>query len=119
MVSRAFPSWNRSIWPEICLCHACAYPKIEDGNARAEGGAVPGSARHDSARATEEEEEEKEATAAAQVQRQQGEAAPERQCVHCRAEPVYGGDKTAQLCKSCLRLAERVVVSETAALLLN
>jgi hypothetical protein len=120
MVSRAFSSWNRSILTEIYLCHACAYHEIEDGNARAGGGAVPGSARHDPARATEqeeeeEEEEEKEATAAARSQRQQGEAAPERQCVHCRAEPVYGGDKTAQLCKSCLRLAERVVVSETAA----
>eukprot|EP01047_Picozoa_sp_COSAG01_P076813 COSAG01_NODE_13619_length_1557_cov_17.990398_3_plen_112_part_00 len=34
-VSRAFPSWNRSILTEIYLCHACASQEIEDGNARA------------------------------------------------------------------------------------
>jgi hypothetical protein len=32
-VSRAFPSWNRSILTEIYLCHACSYHEIEDGNA--------------------------------------------------------------------------------------
>eukprot|EP01049_Picozoa_sp_SAG25_P003024 SAG25_NODE_165_length_13094_cov_31.386149_12_plen_337_part_00 len=34
-VSRAFPSWKRSILTEIYLCHACSYQEIEDGNARA------------------------------------------------------------------------------------
>eukprot|EP01047_Picozoa_sp_COSAG01_P064409 COSAG01_NODE_8519_length_2755_cov_8.227410_5_plen_73_part_00 len=33
-VSRAFPSWNRSILTEIYLCHPCSC-EIEDGNARA------------------------------------------------------------------------------------
>jgi hypothetical protein len=33
-VSRAFPSWKRSILTEIYLCHACSYQGIEDGNAR-------------------------------------------------------------------------------------
>jgi hypothetical protein len=32
IVSRALPSWNRSILAEICLCHACAYQATEDGN---------------------------------------------------------------------------------------
>eukprot|EP01047_Picozoa_sp_COSAG01_P024456 COSAG01_NODE_1511_length_10068_cov_7.643731_14_plen_251_part_00 len=32
MVSRPFPSWNRSILTEIYLCHTCSYHKIEDGN---------------------------------------------------------------------------------------
>ena len=31
-VSRAFPSWNRSILTEIYLCHTCSYHEIEDGN---------------------------------------------------------------------------------------
>jgi hypothetical protein len=35
IVSRAFPSWKRSILTEIDLCHACAYHEIEDGNGRA------------------------------------------------------------------------------------
>jgi hypothetical protein len=30
-VSRAFPSWNRSILTEIYLCHACSSHEIEDG----------------------------------------------------------------------------------------
>jgi hypothetical protein len=34
-VSRAFPSWNRSILTEIYLCHACSYHEIEGGNTRA------------------------------------------------------------------------------------
>jgi hypothetical protein len=29
-VSRAFPSWKRSILAEIYLCHACSYHEIED-----------------------------------------------------------------------------------------
>jgi hypothetical protein len=33
-VSRAFPSWDRSILTEIYLCHACSYHEVEDGNAR-------------------------------------------------------------------------------------
>jgi hypothetical protein len=33
-VSRAFPSWNRSISTEIYLCHACSGHEIEDGSAR-------------------------------------------------------------------------------------
>jgi serine/threonine protein kinase len=33
-VSRAFPSWNRSILTEIHICHACSYLDIKDGNAR-------------------------------------------------------------------------------------
>eukprot|EP01047_Picozoa_sp_COSAG01_P012431 COSAG01_NODE_561_length_15460_cov_95.444307_3_plen_79_part_00 len=33
-VSRAFPSWNRSILAEIYLCHACSDHETEDGNAR-------------------------------------------------------------------------------------
>jgi hypothetical protein len=32
-VSRAFPSWNRSMLTEICLCHACSCHETEDGNA--------------------------------------------------------------------------------------
>eukprot|EP01047_Picozoa_sp_COSAG01_P015617 COSAG01_NODE_783_length_13630_cov_5.556459_15_plen_139_part_00 len=35
VVSRAFPSWKRSILAEICLCHARSCHAIEDGNARA------------------------------------------------------------------------------------
>jgi hypothetical protein len=35
LVSRAFPSWNRSMLTEIYLCHACSYQEIEDGHARA------------------------------------------------------------------------------------
>jgi hypothetical protein len=35
MVSRPFPSWNRSILTEIYLCHACSCHEIEDGNGRA------------------------------------------------------------------------------------
>jgi hypothetical protein len=27
-VIRAFPSWTRSIWAEICLCHACSCHEI-------------------------------------------------------------------------------------------
>jgi galactose mutarotase-like enzyme len=27
-VSRPFPSWNRSMLTEICLCHACSCPEI-------------------------------------------------------------------------------------------
>jgi G3E family GTPase len=36
-VSRPFPSWNRSMLTEICLCHACSclLGNIEDGNGRA------------------------------------------------------------------------------------
>jgi hypothetical protein len=34
-VSRAFPSWKRSILTEIHLCHACSDHETEDGNARA------------------------------------------------------------------------------------
>eukprot|EP01047_Picozoa_sp_COSAG01_P007288 COSAG01_NODE_275_length_19669_cov_8.676188_12_plen_238_part_00 len=34
-VSRASPSWTRSILAEICLCHACSCQEIEGGNARA------------------------------------------------------------------------------------
>eukprot|EP01047_Picozoa_sp_COSAG01_P026883 COSAG01_NODE_1748_length_9329_cov_99.035861_11_plen_286_part_00 len=34
VVSRAFPSWNRSILTEIHLCHACFHHEIENGNAR-------------------------------------------------------------------------------------
>jgi predicted P-type ATPase len=34
-VSRAFPSWNRSILTEIYRCHACSDHEIGDGNARA------------------------------------------------------------------------------------
>jgi hypothetical protein len=30
--SAPFPSWSRSILPEIYLCHACSYHEIEDGN---------------------------------------------------------------------------------------
>ena len=30
-VSRAFPSWNRSILAESNLCHACSDQEIEDG----------------------------------------------------------------------------------------
>jgi hypothetical protein len=33
-VSRAFPSWNRSILTAIYLCNSCSYHEIEDGNAR-------------------------------------------------------------------------------------
>jgi hypothetical protein len=33
-VSRAFPSYTRSILAEIYLCHPCSCHKIEDGNAR-------------------------------------------------------------------------------------
>jgi hypothetical protein len=33
-VSRAFPSWNRSILTEIYLCHACSDHEREDENAR-------------------------------------------------------------------------------------
>jgi hypothetical protein len=33
-VSRAFPSWNRSILTEIYLRHACSDHEIEDGHAR-------------------------------------------------------------------------------------
>jgi glycerol-3-phosphate acyltransferase PlsY len=32
-VSRAFPSWDRSILTEIYLCHAFSYHEVEDGNA--------------------------------------------------------------------------------------
>jgi hypothetical protein len=32
-VSRAFPSWKRSLLTEIYLCHACSDHEIEDGNA--------------------------------------------------------------------------------------
>jgi hypothetical protein len=39
-VSRAFPSWKRSILTEIYLCHACSCHEIEDGNARAGDGAL-------------------------------------------------------------------------------
>jgi hypothetical protein len=42
-VSRAFPSWNRSVLTEIYLCHACSYHEVEDGNARTGG---QGSPRH-------------------------------------------------------------------------
>eukprot|EP01047_Picozoa_sp_COSAG01_P019775 COSAG01_NODE_1110_length_11657_cov_5.360616_9_plen_165_part_00 len=35
-MSRAFPSWKRSILTDIYLCHACSYHEIEDGNARAD-----------------------------------------------------------------------------------
>jgi hypothetical protein len=28
VVSRPFPSWNRSMLTEICLCHACSCPEI-------------------------------------------------------------------------------------------
>jgi hypothetical protein len=28
LVSRPFPSWNRSMLTEICLCHACSCPEI-------------------------------------------------------------------------------------------
>jgi lysosomal Pro-X carboxypeptidase len=34
IVSRPFPSWNRSISTEIYLCHACSYHEIENGNGR-------------------------------------------------------------------------------------
>jgi hypothetical protein len=34
-VSRAFPSWNRSILTEIYLCHVCSYHEVEDRNGRA------------------------------------------------------------------------------------
>jgi cytoskeleton-associated protein 5 len=34
LVTRAFPSWNRSILTEFYLCHACSYHEIENGNAR-------------------------------------------------------------------------------------
>eukprot|EP01043_Picozoa_sp_COSAG02_P066728 COSAG02_NODE_10479_length_1901_cov_0.931298_1_plen_329_part_00 len=34
-VSRAFPSYTRSILTEMYLCHACSCEEIEDGNARA------------------------------------------------------------------------------------
>jgi hypothetical protein len=33
-VSRAFPSWNWSIWTDIYLCHACSDHVREDGHAR-------------------------------------------------------------------------------------
>jgi hypothetical protein len=33
-VSRAFPSWNRSILTEIYLCHACSYQEILRRNGR-------------------------------------------------------------------------------------
>jgi hypothetical protein len=33
-VSRAFPSWNRSMLTDIYLCHACSYQEIENGSAR-------------------------------------------------------------------------------------
>jgi hypothetical protein len=50
-VSRAFPSWDRSILTEIYLCHACSYHhEVEDGNpgqeflrARDLDGQIPGS----------------------------------------------------------------------------
>jgi hypothetical protein len=35
VVSRAFPSYTRSILTEIYLCHSCSCHEIEDGNARA------------------------------------------------------------------------------------
>eukprot|EP01047_Picozoa_sp_COSAG01_P099097 COSAG01_NODE_29175_length_643_cov_1.343750_1_plen_178_part_10 len=35
VVSRPFPSWNRSILTEIYRCHACSYHEIEDENGRA------------------------------------------------------------------------------------
>jgi hypothetical protein len=31
MVSRPFPSWNRSTLTEIYLCHACSEHEIEEG----------------------------------------------------------------------------------------
>jgi hypothetical protein len=33
-VSRAFPSWNRTVLTEIYLCHACSDDEFEDGIAR-------------------------------------------------------------------------------------
>jgi|EP01047_Picozoa_sp_COSAG01_P021296 hypothetical protein len=39
-VSRAFPSWNRSVLTDIYLCHSCSYHEIEAGNARTGGPAV-------------------------------------------------------------------------------
>jgi hypothetical protein len=36
-VSRAFPSWNRSILTEFYLCHACSDQEIEDGNMETPG----------------------------------------------------------------------------------
>jgi hypothetical protein len=44
LVSRAFPSWKRSILTEIYLCHACSCQEIEDRNARtgARGGWLDG-----------------------------------------------------------------------------
>jgi hypothetical protein len=45
-VSRAFPSWKRSILTEIYLCHACSYHEVEDGHAARTGGAgVPRAGR--------------------------------------------------------------------------
>jgi hypothetical protein len=44
-VSRAFPSWKRSILTEIYLCHACSYQEIEDGSARTGALAHAGCAR--------------------------------------------------------------------------
>eukprot|EP01047_Picozoa_sp_COSAG01_P101012 COSAG01_NODE_30793_length_609_cov_1.443137_1_plen_61_part_10 len=45
-MSRAFPSWNRSIWTEIHLCHACSYHEIEDGDARTGHRLSNGNLRH-------------------------------------------------------------------------
>jgi iduronate 2-sulfatase len=44
-VSRAFPSYTRSILTEIYLCHPCSCHEIEDGNARGQPwlAAAPGS----------------------------------------------------------------------------
>jgi hypothetical protein len=43
-VSRAYPSWSRSILTEIYLCHARSCHEIEDGNART--GPQPAHRRH-------------------------------------------------------------------------
>jgi hypothetical protein len=43
LVSRASPSWNRSILTEIYLCHACCSDhETEDGNGPGRGLPTPG-----------------------------------------------------------------------------
>jgi hypothetical protein len=44
-VSRACPSWDRSIVTEIYLCHACSCQETEDGNARAGSSPYGGATR--------------------------------------------------------------------------
>eukprot|EP01047_Picozoa_sp_COSAG01_P051726 COSAG01_NODE_5367_length_4305_cov_60.283642_3_plen_148_part_00 len=54
VVSRPFPSLNRSILTEIHLCHACSYHEIEDGNARTGGQQAAAGGRGERARADDD-----------------------------------------------------------------